>query len=210
MERIDLSLSLYGIDRMNMIRKYHISDTGERNFLMVEKVVETAIRPTAYCELDKDRYLTVITLGDKIDQIIEDYCAKELLTEAYLADCFGMYFLEKAYEKVLSYLEEKTGKSCSMAFPTGDQVFAEIMQIMEQVPQTEVRMMKNAMLTPSKSVVCYVNVKKDETCTQNDTLAAHQKSACENCDRTDCPNRKRTNMTYGYQRIFGKNSLSSE
>lgn len=200
MEVLRMDLTLSYLDRRRMIQKYHLSSEAEGVYEEIKKEVLQSLKAVAYIEEDEanESFQIVATLGEELDTLQAYYCDKEMLTEAYLVDCFGMYLLEMLYERLRQYLGEKINKKLAVQFPQGETAWEEASNMVEKMSQCTIRVLEGCSLSPRKSVAFYVKEAQERNCGS---------ILCSQCDNVQCPNREVSNMTYGYQRIFGNRSI---
>lgn len=144
----------------------------------------------------------IVTLGAGVDKLQESYLEEETIKEAYIIECLSGELLIKAYTRLEEILYCETGLHRSSYEFLGDryplQMIPEVFRYLEQ---DTVTYNKAYELVPLKSVVLFVELKKEENSQKCAPL-----NICVNCNNMQCENRSKEvtgrNLNYGYQRIF--------
>lgn len=141
----------------------------------------------------------LVSLGNKVDALQNEYVRRERLTEGYMIECIGMELLQTAYEKVAEIIRQKYGLWMSGIEFLGDRYPLEWTKDLFHVLQPEGITYNQAyMMTPKKTVAFLTALRQERK-----ESYCH---VCESCSNLQCPNRQKltSHMNYGYQRIFGK------
>lgn len=141
----------------------------------------------------------LVSLGNKVDALQNEYVRRERLTEGYMIECIGMELLQTAYEKVAEIIRQKYGLWMSGFEFLGDRYPLEWTKDLFHVLQPEGITYNQAyMMTPKKTVAFLTALRQERK-----ESYCH---VCESCSNLQCPNRQKltSHMNYGYQRIFGK------
>lgn len=150
----------------------------------------------------------VITLGDSVDKLQEEYLAACQLTEAYMVEVLASEILLLSYAEYNQWIKSNTDKVVSRYHFLG----ADAAHPLEGLPSflersgLPVTCTEGYCMLPKKTVAFYAELTGDRATTCE--------GICMGCGRTDCPNRmdaaqtkgNRTldrPLTYGYARIFG-------
>lgn len=189
-----------------ILARYHFRKRDEAQLReLTERLVLTA-EPALYygpCrEKEQSRLAVLVTLGAKVDDL-QRICTEEgRLSESYMIECIAMELLGNAYEQSAEKIYDHYGLWAGQFAFIGDTVPIEEMKTLFDVlkPQ-DITYNQAYMLTPKKTVAFYTTLaekRQESYCKQ-----------CETCRNTRCVNR-RTHLTYGYQRIFGKREFMTE
>lgn len=175
--------------------------------------------------LGKERMAVIVTLGIGVDELQNRYIRRERLTESYMIECIGMELLRAAYEQAAERIHAHTGKWISDFEFVGDKVPFDCMEVIfKRLSPKGISYNQAYMLTPKKTVVFLTDLceeRRESYC-----------RICADCSHTECPDRMadnghnpeelwtgrssvesdvevhgegtNQNLTYGYQRIFGK------
>ena len=141
----------------------------------------------------------LVSLGEKVDALQNEYVAKDQLTEGYMIECIGMELLQTAYAKSAEILWKQSGLWMGGFEFLGDKYPLEWTEDIFNLLQPEdIAYNKAYMMTPKKSVVFLTTLHRERR-----QSYCH---VCESCSNLQCPNRQKqaSHMNYGYQRIFGK------
>lgn len=164
----------------------------------------------------------IVSLGDKVDALQNEYIDKERLTEAYMMECIGMELLKTAYELTAQKVWEKYGLWMSGFVFLGEKYPLELTEdVFRLLVPENITYNQAYMLTPKKTVVFMTTLHKERK--------AGYCRVCDTCSNLQCPNRQSegkikeqekeeisagwssgieqnrvTNLNYGYQKIFGK------
>lgn len=226
-----LQLHIQDIQYREIMARYHFAENDLERLKHMGTLVEREVSPVMYYEvlmqeaadsgrrnneLSSERLAVIVTLGSGVDELQNRYTQKERLTEGYMVECISMELLRVAYEQAAERIHAHTGKWMSGFEFVGDAVPFDCMEgIFRQLTPKEVSFNQAYMLSPKKTVVFLTDLcgeRKDSYC-----------HICANCSYISCPDRVTEseldvvelgempritepsgNLTYGYQRIFGK------
>ncbi len=164
----------------------------------------------------------IVSLGDKVDVLQNEYIDKERLTEGYMIECISMELLKTAYELTAQKIWEKYGLWMSGFVFLGERYPLELTEnVFRLLAPENISYNQAYMLTPKKTVVFMAALHKERK--------ASYCHICDTCSNLQCPNRQSTgktkelekgkasgelsvetrqnrvsNLNYGYQKIFGK------
>jgi hypothetical protein len=156
----------------------------------------------------------VITLGEGIDILQEEYTEKGMLSECYMAEVIAAEILLKSYTVCNQRIKDILGVYVSRLIFPGSVPEHGVEEAAKLVKECGLDVTCNSSysLIPKKSVAFY--------CLLSDDKNTVCEGICSGCGRTDCPNRidireydvnteKLTDFTqtafnYGYARIFGR------
>lgn len=124
----------------------------------------------------------VITLGDKIDGIHEEYMQKGEMLKAYLLDCLALEILENIYQVVPDiFLKENQFYVKQFQFP-GDQIPLEEIRTIFQICKPEkISYNDSYMLKPLKSVAFLAELSTEKSNTEY--------TMCQQCSNKNCLSR---------------------
>lgn len=200
-----LQLQLQQVHYREIQKTYHFEEKDGRNLSKLGRTILQEIMPKLYYgafpfeeKEGQEQIAVIVTLGERFDEIQEEYSRQKQLSESYQIECIGMELLKLAYEKVAEQIYEATGKWLGTFQFLGDKYPLEMIPaVCEALAPGEISYNDAYMLQPKKTVV-FLSVlgteRKESSC-----------HLCDNCSNVTCQNRQTTNLTYGYQRIFGKN-----
>lgn len=229
--REKLQLYLQEKQYKDILARYHFEEHDLELLKQVGGLVEKKISPTVYYEvfvqdeengevcsgkLSSERLAVIVTLGIEMDELQNRYMHKERLSESYMAECVGMELLRAAYEQAAERIHAHTGKWISDFQFVGDKIpFSRMEEIFRLLAPQEVSYNQAYMLTPKKTVVFLTAL-----CEERKNSYCH---VCADCGYMACPSRVtdgehntaelgdmqriaelNRNLTYGYQKIFGK------
>lgn len=196
-----------------MLVRYHFGEHDLEQLRQIGNLVEEAMEPVMHYEVftrkadervagddisSIDCMAVIVTLGGGVDELQNRYMQKERMSESYMMECIGMELLRAAYDQTAEHIHAYTGRWMSDYEFVGDKIpFTYMEEIFGLLRPQEVNYNQAYMLTPKKTVVFLTNLcdeRKDSYC-----------HVCAECMNLACPNRTmEKNLTYGYQRIFGK------
>lgn len=127
----------------------------------------------------------IVTLGDGVDELQNQYMRKERVSESYMMECIGMEFLRAAYEQTAEHIHAYTGRWMSDFEFIGDKIpFTYMEEIFRLLKLQEVKYNQAYMLTLKKTVVFITDL-----CTERKGSCCH---VCAECSYLECSNRKIT------------------
>ena len=199
-----------------LLQKYKLENVmSAAHVQLLWQRVQHVMEPDIWYTVQIPESMTVLaaaTLGEGVDTLLESWSEKGQILDSYAADCLAMEALQCMYSLLEDELLKQKLFITEYCFPkpeigegNGGHGMA---AILEQLQCGEyIRMTEDGMLRPLKSVVFSGILTADR--------AKRCITICENCSRTDCPNRYSLHMgnyrepgalkySYGYQRIFGK------
>lgn len=190
-----------------MLERYHFRQTDADRLRCLGAILERLAEPVMYfapcsdaAEWKEGTQLAVlVSLGEKVDALQNEYVAKDQLTEGYMIECIGMELLQTAYAKSAEILWKQSGLWMGGFEFLGDKYPLEWTEDIFNLLQPEdIAYNKAYMMTPKKTVVFLTTLHRERR-----QSYCH---VCESCSNLQCPNRQKqaSHMNYGYQRIFGK------
>ncbi|MCM1191079.1 MAG: hypothetical protein NC123_04725 [Butyrivibrio sp.] len=198
-----------------MGKKFHYEERQQPELRAVAQQMLPLIRREAFwtagrsCILDSgaDSPVTyedvVMTLGEGIDCLQEDFAQKGLLCECYMLEALAGELLMCAYKAYNQSVREKCSRHVARYhFPGAEKAFPleQLSRILKNL-STPVVCNEAFCLLPQKSVAFVAEL------TQNEEIQCG--GICPECSSTGCPNRVADlRLNYGYSRIFGRNSDS--
>ncbi|MDD6812132.1 MAG: hypothetical protein PUD93_09745 [Lachnospiraceae bacterium] len=203
MKREELVLQLEREKYTEIMERYHFSESDLPMLEMVGNYLLQEIKPEMFYECAAMVYV-VVSLGESVDKLQNRYTEEGNLLEAYMVECISMELLTQAYERTGEIIYRDTGKWLSGFDFLGEKYPLSLMEDIFEVLQPEGICFNHAyMLTPKKTVVFVSQLQKER---KNSMCYI-----CSQCSNYNCINRLNEstknvnrNMTYGYQRIFGK------
>lgn len=173
-----------------------------------EESIHIQISDTDHAE-EGTQLAVIVSLGDKVDALQNEYINKERLTEGYMIECIGMELLKAAYELTAERVWKKFGLWMGGFVFLGERYPLELTEdVFRLLAPEEIFYNQAYMLTPKKTVVFMSKLQKE----RKDGYC----HICDTCSNLRCPNRQSinehketkqnqsSNLNYGYQRIFGK------
>jgi hypothetical protein len=142
----------------------------------------------------------VITLGEGIDRLQEDYTDKDMLSESYMAEVISGEILTESYKVLNRIILKKTGFYVERYVFPGSTSECNIEEVQKLVNGCGLNVVVNSAvcMVPKKSVAFYAVLTDDAN-----TVC---EGICRGCGRSDCPNRaEKEAFNYGFARIFGRN-----
>lgn len=226
MKQITLKVELTEAEVNRMRERYHFEKKDESRLYRMYEMLLSFIRAEAWykvCgsgEIDGIAYekyaVVLVTLSEFTDRLIELEGEAGNISDAYMLDCIALELLAVAYQQVADKIYEETHLwQAGYEFP-GDSLPLELIPvILDKLSGVPVHLNQAGMMIPAKSVVYLTKLVEER-----------QKSSChicENCRNLTCPNRQEkskkelasaalddirhanqaTQLSYGYQRIFG-------
>lgn len=210
-----------------MLERYHFRQTDADQLRCLGAILERLAGPVMYfapCSVTENGYNTgihmlvgdaqcgeaaewkegtqlavLVSLGEKVDALQNEYVVKDRLTEGYMIECIGMELLQTAYAKSAEILWKQSGLWMGGFEFLGDKYPLEWTEEIFGLLQPEsITYNKAYMMTPRKTVVFLTTLH----CKRQQSYC----HICESCSNLQCPNRQKqaSHMNYGYQRIFGK------
>ena len=199
-----------------LLQKYKLENVmSAAHVQLLWQRVQHVMEPDIWYTVQIPESMTVLaaaTLGEGVDTLLESWSEKGQILDSYAADCLAMEALQCMYSLLEDELLKRKLFITEYCFPEPeageDNGSHGMAAILEQLRCGEyIRMTEDGMLRPLKSVAFsgILNADRVKRCI----------TICENCSRTDCPNRYSLHMgnyrepgalkySYGYQRIFGK------
>lgn len=201
MRQIEQTLLLSDEERrLAKSRHKFFSKEEQQVFDHVYEELQRIQNPNYYQKREQMEQLFVITLGQEVDVLQEDYLEKGEYLKAYSVDCIATELLKKFYEKIQETLQKEGFFIEKFLYP-GEQIpLEEIRRIFQKTAPKEVTYNESYFLSPKKSVamIALLTKEKQTAC----------KTICEQCSQKNCPSREerreKKEKPYGYQRIFTK------
>ena len=222
MKQIVLNCQLSDHALENMIRRYHFNDT---DFLLSKKIyqrirslseVKVFYKITTDIEMDRvtdveinvghdKSVICVMTLGNALDKLQDEYHALGKELEVYLIECLAMFILEQSYTEFEHVISQETGLCLKqIKFPdieekgkdyhlrrghckTQEISMIEIVDQLSRQGMTDVIYNQAGVLIPKKSVVFYSTLGESH----KDVKTDHSANICEQCSNKECTNRKK-------------------
>lgn len=154
----------------------------------------------------------VITLGEGIDRLQEDYAEAFMLSECYMAEVIAGELLLRSYPVCNERIREMSGMNVSRYLFSGSTPEHGMSEIPDMLIKSGLNVTCNKAfcMIPKKSVAFHALLSSDEK-----TVC---EGICVGCGREDCPNRMEEDesrfgrvsdlagvaFNYGYARIFGR------
>ncbi|MCD7835054.1 MAG: hypothetical protein LUG83_00010 [Lachnospiraceae bacterium] len=201
-----------------LCRKYHYPDAEkaalrEVALNMKKSILSEAALSYAMTNLDGNipAACVVITLGEGIDRIQEEYMAAFMLSECYMAEVIAGELLLRSYPVCNERLGRLSGMKVARYLFPGSTPRHDVSELPDMLAGSGLRVKCNEAfcILPMKSVAFYAILTADEN-----TVC---EGICVGCGRTDCPNRVGEDgrldrvsdfvgaaFNYGYARIFGR------
>jgi len=189
MNKIELSVSIDEGEWCEFIQKYHFQPENAEELKKVYRNMKEKLNSVAFIEMTSEvktsipyesYCICVVTLGDGIDQIQDEYSRNEAYSEAFMVECIGMELLKRAYEQLSEIVAENYGQWLKKYDFFGD-VFPleEMKDIVDQMPESVVTCNQVYLLQPKKSVVFVAEMVNDKS--------EIQCNLCDSCGNTTCP-----------------------
>lgn len=191
MIKIDLPVYINKDDWTVFIEKYHFREENIADLKTVYIKIKEKLNSVAFIDMTSEvkknipyeNYcICVVTLGESVDRIQDEYSNNEEYSEAFMVECIGMELLKRAYELLGHVIAEtyrwwlKKYEFYGDSFPIED-----MKEIVEQIPDGEVSCNQIYLLQPKKSVVFIAEMVREKT-------QIHC-NICDGCGNTSCPTR---------------------
>lgn len=165
----------------DFIRRYHFKEEDKKDIVRLYKLVHPRIHAIFHYVTEGDGAYVVASLGRGIDGLQDSFLQKGDIQKAYILDCLGAFFLEKAYEGIDNRLFELTGKYAGQYSFVGDKdiPLESIPDIMKKLGQKKIRYNDAFVLIPKKSVLFKVALLPEKV---------HKKGICSMCGNKSCKN----------------------
>lgn len=212
MKEVSLQIGLSKEEIKSLIGRYHFEDTGLLGMEYLYKAMEPLVRPKVFYEINPvlpfikyDKcVISIVTLGKYVDLLENIYSLAGNVSEAYKIDCLSLELLDKTYAAINKIVNDETGQWVEGYDFIGDRYPLEkITEILDYSGQKEVTCNAFFALQPKNSVIFAANL--------SDKRENSNCNVCSRCRNKGCPNRKEdnrarpeNNLSYGYQKIFGK------
>lgn len=188
--------------------KYHYpSEESAALFETASRIRECMLKEAAFSfgtiSYENQNYRkisAVITLGESIDRLQEDYTDKDMFSESYMAEVISGEILTESYKVLNRIILKKTGFYVERYIFPGSMSECNIEEVEGLVNGCGLNVAVNSALcmVPKKSVAFYALLTDDAS-----TVC---EGICRGCGRSDCPNRaEKEAFNYGFARIFGRN-----
>lgn len=193
-----LQLYLQEKQYRDMLVQYHFWEHDLKQLRQIGSLVEEAAEPVLYYGLftrreeeyaagdgisTVDRMAVIVTLGEGVDELQNQYTQQERLTESYMTECVGMELLRTAYEQAAERIHAYTGRWMSDFEFIGDRIpFTYMEEMFKLLKPQEVNYNQAYMLTPKKTVVFLTDL-----CAERKDSYCH---ICDACSCLTCPDRK--------------------
>lgn len=189
MIKVELPVSIGDDEWSEFIRKYHFQNENIEDLKTVYHIMKERLNSLAFIDLTSEvkksipyeKYcICIVTLGENMDQIQDEYSKNEEYSEAYMVECIGMELLKRAYERLSEIVAETYGWWLKKYDFFGDTFpMEEMKEIVDQMPEAEVTCNQIYLLRPKKSVVFIAEMVRDKS-------QIHC-NLCDNCGNTSCP-----------------------
>lgn len=197
-----ITVSLCENELKALCGRYHFRDT---DLPLLKEVYQEYFEPcivSAYFIWNSkslEEAAVLMTLGKAIDEMQNHLMASGQMSKAYIFECLSMELLTKAYKKADDFLHDKTGLWCGVyMFPGSDGSLEGVAELVDSFRQEEIIYNEAYNLIPKKSVAYKVTMVEEAPATERESML------CASCSRHTCENRKKTELNYGYRRIFGE------
>jgi hypothetical protein len=157
------------------------------------------LKDAAFSYKGSERISAVITLGEGIDRLQEEYTLKGMLSESYMAEVISGEILMASYMVLNRLIYTKTGLYVKRYIFPGSTPECSVEEVERLVEDCGLNVSINSSfcMIPKKSVAFYALLTDDDR--------AVCEGICMGCNRTDCPNRAGEEaFNYGFARIFGR------
>lgn len=218
MLRFSISVEDIGRDMFikTTLKKYHFNESDEKCLGEIYDEIVGSCQPYAIYRINHRttgiRYIDesqtavcAITMGAKMDEILEAYKDEKKLDEAYMADCLAGEMLLHMYDVFNQEYSKFHRRYVNRYVFIGDTIPLTNMQTIlddiydtEEIDNREIVANEFGVLIPSKSVVFYALL--------TDNPKQICAGICASCGREDCQqsNIKSTvTLNYGIQKILG-------
>ncbi len=200
----------------NTLKKYHFNETDEKTLGEIYDQIADSCQPYAIYRINHRttgiRYIDesqtavcAITMGQKLDTLLDTYKEEKKLDEAYMADCLAGEMLLRMYDVFNQEYSKFHRRYVNRYVFIGDTIPLTNMQtilddIYDNEPMEDREIIANefGVLIPSKSVVFYALL--------TDNPKQICAGICASCGREDCQQsdvKSTVTLNYGIQRILG-------
>jgi hypothetical protein len=185
---LPLSVALEQKDFSRMLQKYHFQDSDQPLLQDNYALLLPHIHAKGYFALDVpvasityDSYaLGLVTLGNGIDELQQEYTKQQNLTESYMLDCLGLELLSKSYQEVVKEVQRMTDKWVTSIDFLGDTYPLSLLpKFFEILHPEDISYNRDFMLTPLKSVSFLLPL--SDTKTEHDVC-----NLCTHCGNEQC------------------------
>ena len=189
-----------------LIEEQHFPLSEQDSLLKVSKDFQEALKIEVFSEsqllipdVTFNTFETVvITLGKAIDELQNKLLMEEKLLEAYFIDCLSNAYLLKLYPLIMQRIENKQQLYVEKIIFLGEDFKMSLLDnIFDALKITSIKYNNEYMLEPKKTVVFFLPLIKEKN--------RNRYHICATCNKKECYMRNVSNLTYGYQQIYGGN-----
>lgn len=184
MKKVKVLFAFTQKEIMEKMGQFQFQESDLSNILKVNHEFRRNVSCEAFYEKKAehcDSYYVYVTLGSVIDDLFEQYMAKEKIYEAYIMECLSMVYLSAAYDKIFQAIEVQEKKSIQDFYYWEEKnSMDELMIHMESKKITGITFDGKGVMKPSKSVVMIVNL-SDENKQGIENSKEYEKNKCLVC-----------------------------
>ena len=203
-----------------VLRKYHYRDEDAETLRETALRIKESIEQNACwnCRMqitdmnEENSFMEVaMTLGEKIDQLQEQYLQTGLLTEGYMVETLASEILLRGYSAFNQWVSEQTDYAVSRYYFLGSSREYPLSMLPDLLDHLKLPVTCNQAycMIPKKSVAFVAALSRNKN--------THCQGICVGCSSPDCPNRMTEDngvryrladmtdrpLSYGYARILG-------
>ncbi len=172
----------------------HFETKDYASMRQVNATLRRIVMAKAWFHLEEDGSgaTWIVTLGEAVDQLEEDYQSNGEFLKSYQLQCIAMALLEKSYQELGGYFTEHYGKQIRRyCFPGSELPLIWMDEALKKSGQSVVHCNEAYMLLPKKSVVFYVEFEPENVGeTGGNHVEKQERLLCQNCNNLSCQNRR--------------------
>ena len=223
LKEIVLKIQFTKEEQERIREQYHFEERDKKQFFQMVELFESLVRAKAWYrvgragEIESISYsnyvLVLVTLSEYVDRLIALESEAGNLSDAYMLDCIGLEFLNAAYQQVADSIYRETGFWQGSYQFLGDQLPLDWLPfLLDQFSGVPVQLNSYGIMVPSKSVLYLAELvkqrEKSNCCIclecQNQICVYRKENKIEHTEVALLKEKEKTQLNYGYQRIFGK------
>lgn len=180
---VRLAVSLNQQELSELIRRYHLKNEDLKILLSLMNTLEKKMECKCCYLIEENNGYVIITLGEAVDELQDDYSGNDGLYEALLLDYLASELLGKAYEICNDILKREAGAFVKeYKFPGAELPISNLREICRICEQSIITYNEFCVIQPKKSTVfqvVFTDKPEERFC-----------HICTNCGNKNCDQRK--------------------
>lgn len=138
--------------------------------------------------------IALVTLGNAVDELIDEYNARGEYSEGYMLDCLGLYVLSLAYRQLVKNINiEEKCRVTKLDF-IGDKyplsMVPDVFEKLDIMGRQDITFSKEYMIKPLKSTTMVLEIADMYATEMSETEITQVCHICASCNNLNCPVRE--------------------